>query len=201
METNVGRTILLFITAFCMSLLFSACQSKKSIEEAYQHIYLSKYAIEFPKNKDMLANCINQQIQPCLKLYENAKKGKQLLLSKNSEQALQLTLNTIFTSCRSEKDHQDQICKGAIISLYFFDKPEEDKVILDQLKTAHGSVLSKLLGPSQYAWYSNRPDPASWISHLESLPPDAFPRNGNQVIIEFFRHPLSEYENIGITLL
>lgn len=49
------------------------------------------------------------------------------------------------------------------MSLYFFNKPEEDKVILGKIRTAHAKVLNKLLGPSQYAWYINRPDPTSWI--------------------------------------
>ena len=63
---------------------------------------------------------------------------------------------------------------GAIVSRYFFAKPEEGKIILDKFKTADAAVLSKMLGPSQYAWYINRPDPTNWISYLESLPDDVF---------------------------
>jgi hypothetical protein len=174
------------IVAMLAALAAAAC-ARDRLENAYTLLYASKYAIEFPVSEEHMQRCSRDKAQTCYELVRQAREGKQILLAAPKERALETTLDTIVTSCPSAK--REQICLGAVIALYFFREPEQDTRIRKRLLSSGNTVLHKVLGPSLFAWYGNRPQPELWIEALRKLPPDAFPREGKQTVLDAFAQP------------
>jgi hypothetical protein len=181
--------------------LIGSCSRSAALDEAYQRIYLSMFALEFPSSKAAFDNCAQQRIQRCLDLVETARQGKDVLLMMEPEQALRRTLETITSACPDDERERQEICLGAIIALYFFREPEQDALILHAVLDADAVVRQKLLGPVPFAWHRNRPAPERWIEALGKLPNEAFPRTGKENVLKGFGSPPGPYDDGGVRLL
>ena len=178
-------------------MLAPGCGSRDGLDDAYERVYLSMFAIDFPPSRAAFSDCERNRVARCLELVERAKEGKRALLSRST--ALDDTLNTIASTC--DGDERMEVCLGAVVSLYFFGSPDEDARILRMFVAADRLVQQKMLGPAPFSWHANRPTPDRWLDALQALPESAFPRTGKDVVIEGFRSPRGRYSDGGVALL
>lgn len=191
------RSALFSLLCFVMGLF--GCEGM-TLNHAYRNLYLSKYAIEFPDDQATLDNCIATQLATCIKLYEAAREGKQLILSTKPTVALNHVLTAIQERCRPDEQFDVELCKGAVVSLYFFSEPAQDEIILETFKKFPPALQSTILTDSPYAWFSNRPQPKLWEHYIQSLPESDFPRISKQQVIRLFGASIEDHKH-GVVLL
>lgn len=172
-----------------------------SLDNAYRHLYLTKYAVDFPASEKALDYCESNRVKACLDLVALATDGKRRLLAVEPDKALDRTLSTIVASCPLEGPDQQELCLGAIVALYFFREPDLDARMLRVLMKADRAVLRKVFSPSMFAWYYNRPQPKAWIDAVSKLPSDDFPRDGKASVLNAFGASESEGLGDGVRLL
>ena len=72
------RTLAVAAAIVCLNT--TACARRSTLEDAYQRIYLSMFALEFPATRSAFDDCVENQVRSCLDLVELARAGKQTLL-------------------------------------------------------------------------------------------------------------------------
>jgi len=179
----------------------ASCSRHDALSEAYRNLYLTMFGLEFPATRDALNVCERNKIQSCLAVVDRARMGKDVLLAMEPRVALRRTLDTIATTCPKKDPEEEQVCVGASVALYFFRDPELDALILKSVMSADRVTQRKLLGPVPFAWHGNRPRPERWIEALGTLPPDAFPDTGRDVVLKGFTSPADVFSDGGVALL
>jgi hypothetical protein len=187
------------LAAIATLLLASACHSD-NLDNAFQRLHLSKFALGFPSSQEDLDRCVKNNDKQCLDLVAEARMGKERLLALAPENALDRTLETIVAACPSSDQSRQEVCLGAIIALYLFNAPEQDLRIRQALLKADRLILRRALNPSLFAWCNNRPKPEAWVEALKALPADHFPDGRKDAVIKGFAEP-SPGANDGVRLL
>lgn len=179
-------------------LMVSACdESKKSdltvvLKESFSGIYLSRYSKDYPFTKDVLGHCIKNKYEPCLKIYHRVVDAKNTIISSVSDESLEITLNIIESECMIKDDIEASInCHGGIMSLYFYNSPENDKYMLSRLKK-YSEQLKILVFNNDYLWHYNRPDRDLWVKYIETADINWRNENRKENIIEMFNKDISE---------
>jgi hypothetical protein len=162
-----------------------------SDNKAYRQLYLSKYAIDFPQTRAQYDRCRQKPVEPCRKLIEKAEDGKRRILSMGSSRAIEAAFNTIQEYCPDGSSEDEELCKGAIISLFLFDDEEKDRQIRALFTQLPQTVQSEIFGQSPYAWFSNRPQAKPWIQIIQSLPEVQLSTNDKNAVIQIFTHKLN----------
>ena len=187
------------LAAIATLLSVSACQPD-NLDDAYQRLHLSKFALGFPSTKEELDRCVKNNDKQCLDLVAAARKGKETLLALAPDKALDRTLETIVATCPLPEQSRQEVCLGAVIALYFFSEPEQDLRIRQALLKADRLTLQRALNPSLFAWCNNRPEPDEWVEALKALPADHFPDSRKDAVIKGFAEP-SPQASDGVRLL
>ncbi len=169
-----------------------------SLQEAFRAISFIHYGLDFPPNQDIVDRCYANRDESCLRTFEPVIDAKRYIVTQvraDPDRALQITLDTIFKFTEVQADAIDRITNeglseectyhGAIMALYFFNRDEQDRKILDRIKSAPLRVLNSLFG--DYEWQYNRPEPQRWIEFVKALPEKDFPASHKEYIISCFR--------------
>ncbi len=168
-----------------------------SLQEAFRAIYFSHFGLDFPPSQDIVDRCYTNRDESCLKVFERVMDGKRYIVTQvqaDPDRALQITLDSIFQYAVVPADainrnegltKEECIYHGAVIALYFFNRDEQDRKILDRMKSAPLKILDSLFG--NYEWQLNRPEPERWIAFVKALPEKDFPASHKEYIISCFR--------------
>jgi hypothetical protein len=160
---------------------------ERTLQDAFRAIYLSHFGLDFPADEDRANRCYVNRDEPCLRTFERVMDAKRYIVAQaraDPGRVLQITLDTVFQygdmisdpasrTAEGEGFFEASTCDGAIIAFYFFDRDEQDRKILDRLKSASPKVLERLF-VTYYEWHYNRPDPQRWIAFVEALPERSF---------------------------
>jgi hypothetical protein len=210
----------------CISILLAlfpviTCSAKDNrsddlepaLHKAFRAIYLSTYGLNYPGTEDRVANCIARKVKDCLDTFNDVMDAKQLIVDQiqaDPERVLKITLDTIFTYAELVPDpkiplkdpneglHEESTYTGAIMALYFFNRDEQDQVILNRMKKAPLKVLEELFYTAAYAWLHNRPHPERWVAFVETLPENSFSIRRKKTIIDTLK--TTDFEKRGIML-
>ncbi len=222
---HISRVIIL---CFILFILFvCSCNRHKadsdnfssSLNTAFQALWMSKGGLEYPPDQDYLELCKQGKDPGCLKVYKHVQEGKETLLKKiesDPERTLSFTLDTICTQCEYGIDEVanekkgleiEGECLGAITSLYFFNKDQQDKIILDRIKKVSPKVLSWIFVTTRFEWFYNRPKPDRWIEFIKSIPEKTLKEMGGphriiekETRIEEFEKKIDDIEKFGVML-
>ncbi len=189
-----------------------------SLKTTYQRLCATKLGLDYPPRQEIL-DLFKQGKDPGrLKTYQSVQVGKKDLLSKLSidpERTLSFTLDTICTQCEKTDKIEDkeksfelqQQCLGALTALYFFNKDQQDKAILDRLHKASPNVLTWAFSTFRFEWFYNRPKPNRWIEFSKNIPEEILKQMAKppgemqrEYIIERFEKNIDDIDKFGIML-
>jgi hypothetical protein len=185
------------------------------LQEAFRSLYFSNFGRNYPGSAT-LATCTPEKDEPCYKIFNRVMDAKQFIVDQiqlDADLVLGITLNTIFDFAELIPDYEQWVklhpgksipeeltCQGAIIALYFFDQDDQDRVILNRIKTASPDILDRLFHKN-YEWHYNRPDRDRWVAFVESIPEtDFFSASWKRATIEAFRLETPHFREFGIML-
>ncbi len=217
-------TLLLFVCLLFPTICFASDIKNKprkyDLDYAYEDIYRSHFAMDSPYHKEDLDRCIKTGDKDCLFCYSSAKRGRDYLLKRISEdpdEILNITLNNIFNYCDKDlvRDYRSQehiiqahssnlkistLCAGPVISLYYFAQDKYDRVILERLSHAPSKVIKSIF-KGNYEWMYNREDPNRWIRFIEELPDNVMNKDEKKANIEIFQKKKGDYKKFRLMLL
>lgn len=194
--TVLVRTII-FVLFLIPSFSCNAVNSEqKTLEyilpKSFEQIYLAKFGLDFPKTVDTLNRCIQYNDKQCLKAYNEVTEGKRTLQSVSSSHALETTLNIIEKSCLSKDENLANFtCYGGIISLYFYNSPEQDAKILERIKI-YPKKIKNMIFDNEFYWFYNRPNKDVWINAVSTMDVDWEDDTYKQYILSLFRKSIEE---------
>jgi len=200
--------------------LVSACSAENNrngnlepaLQNAFRAIYYSTYGLDYPGDEEGIAHCIAYKDEECLKIFNRVMDAKQFIVAQiqaDPERVLNITLDTIFTyaefmpdpkakqSDPDEELHDVSTDIGAIMALYFFNRDEQDQVILNRMIKAPLKILEYLFY-HPHAWMHNRPHPERWVTFVETLPENSFSIHDKKFLIDTLR--TTDYKKFGIML-
>lgn len=162
-------TSLLSLCVGCNASSKQQPELRAILEKSFEKIYLATNGLEYPSSLSMLNNCIKHNDEGCLKSYNEVLAGKKMIKSVPPVNALDATLDIIESACLSkDKNLANSICYGGILSLYFYDTPEQDSKILSRIKIYPKKIKSIIFG-TDFFWFYNRPNKAVWINAISSM--------------------------------
>lgn len=162
-------------TLIFLLLCISSC-SDNDITSAFKALYLSKYAVEFPQNNAQYRNCINKPLPNCQLLIEKVQEGRNQLESLGSERAIRTAFRYINQYCPSGENRDEELCKGAIISFYFYNDDADDSLIRTLFSELSPIIQSEIFSQSSYEWFHNRQSTTPWIEIIENIPDEHMSR-------------------------
>lgn len=182
---------------FLLVLAFAGCKEQKKtitdVEDSLKYVYtrlcLSKNGLEYPGEEQLKS--WKKEHQPFSKTYLLVQDAKNELMAKikaNPERVLAYTLDTIDTACGySDEDRKamedsaaltiESECLGALTALYYFNEPDQDKVIINRLLKASPVVLGRITDVDWFEWHCNRPNPQVWVEAIKEIPDDQIGRD------------------------
>ncbi|NOV31009.1 hypothetical protein DDY07_14825 [Methylomonas sp. ZR1] len=194
-------TVLVKTIIFALLLILSfSCDAvnteQKNLElllpKSFEQIYLAKFGLDFPKTLDILNRCIQYNDTQCLKAYNEVMEGKKTLQSISSSHVLETTLNIIEKACLSKDENLANFtCYGGIISLYFYNSPEQDAKILQRIKI-YPKKIQNMIFDNEFHWFYNRPNKDVWISAVSTMDVDWKNDTYKQYILSLFRKNIEE---------
>ncbi len=141
---------------------------KKELSKSVKNLYLGKHGLEYPYDQSALDRCLEDQYQPCLRVYNKVKKAKENILSMPADAALSTILNLIQESCDSEDEIQaNYICHGSIMALYFYNDSIHDIKILSAIK-GYNKAIKNIIFNNDFSWFHNRTNKSDWANYLTS---------------------------------
>jgi hypothetical protein len=185
--------VLFLIPSFSCNAVNSEQKTLEYIlPKSFEQIYLAKFGLDFPKTVDTLNRCIQYNDKQCLKAYNEVTEGKRTLQSVSSSHALETTLNIIEKSCLSKDENLANFtCYGGIISLYFYNSPEQDAKILERIKI-YPKKIKNMIFDNEFYWFYNRPNKDVWINAVSTMDVDWEDDTYKQYILSLFRKSIEE---------
>jgi len=164
--------IMLFLFLGCMS----NCKVPNSeqqdltfvLETSFEKISLAKYGLNYPHTKHSLDRCIEYNDRECLDTYHQVAENKNTIqsLAQTNSKSLATTLDIIESACLSKNENiANFVCYGGIMSLYFYDSPEQDAGIRARIKKYPKEIRNRIFN-NNFFWYSNRPDVDAWVTYI-----------------------------------
>ena len=195
--------LLVFSIAGCSNSAKAGKDVEATLDKAFEALNGASLGIEYPPSQEVLDGCIKNKDASCLKAYTNVQDAKKTILKAiddDAGRALNITLDRRMTKCNDKKIFEDDaICIGAIISLYFFNKQNQQQKIMDALRTAP-SVSFKRAFATNFEWMYYRPDPNQWIEFVNSLSDQSMPPDEKKLVIEDFKQSEQEIMKFGVML-
>lgn len=189
--------VLLFSFIFdCFALNNEASDLDVVLQKAFDKIHLSKYGLDYPGTIHVLDSCIKYNDRQCLKVYNNVLAGKKTIQSVSSIKALEATLDIIERACLSKNENlANSTCYGGILSLYFYTSNEQDKKILDRIKTYPKAIRNIIFG-DDFFWYHNRPNKDVWINAISTMDIDWRNDIHKQRVLSLFGKRIEDIEDV-----
>jgi hypothetical protein len=164
------------------------------LQVSFEKIYLAKYGLDYPHTKHALDRCIQHDDRQCLDSYNQVAEGKNTIASLADSKALEITLDVIERACLSNNEKIANVtCYGGIMSLYFYNSPEQDAKIRTRIKK-YPKKIRNMIFNSDFLWYSNRPDVNAWVDYISSADVDWEPKTQKQYISTLFRKNIKEVD-------
>ena len=138
-----------------------------SLTQAFEVVGRVPLYLEFPARPDILGSCERRRDAACLDVYRDVRRAVGLIFRGGRVAALERTLGAIRREC----GHPDipLACRGAVLSLYFFQSDREDQIIVAALQKAEPAVLRAVFAKDYLAhWAGFRPDLARWRAAIET---------------------------------
>lgn len=177
MKLSVFRRCIKVILSGLLLVSLSSCSAAKNkqydltptLQASFEKIYYAKYALEFPHTESALNNCVEYNNNPCLDVFKQFKDGKKIIMSLASDKSLHATLDIIEKACLSEEPTmKDNICYGGLMSLYFYNSREKDRVIFNRIKK-YPSKIKDIVFNNGFLWFHNRPKNKIWVDYISEL--------------------------------
>lgn len=187
----------IFVLFLVLSLSCNAVNNEqKDLElnllKSFDHIYLAKFGLDFPKTVDTLNRCIQYNDKQCLKAYNEVMEGKKKIQSVASTHALEITLDIIEKACLSKDEKLANFtCYGGIMSLYFYNSPEYDAKILERIKI-YPKKIRNMIFDNEFYWFYNRPNKDVWINVVSMMDVDWVNNTYKEHILSLFRKNIEE---------
>lgn len=160
--------------------------------KSFDQIYLAKFGLDFPKTVDTLNRCFQYNDKQCLKAYNEVMEGKKSIQSVSSALALETTLDIIEKSCLSKDEKLANFtCYGGIISLYFYNSPEQNDKILERIKI-YPKKIRNMIVDNEFYWFYNRPNKGEWINLVSTMDVDWVNNTYKQHVLSLFRKSIKE---------
>lgn len=160
--------------------------------KSFDQIYLAKFGLDFPKTLDTLNKCFQYNDQQCLKAYNEVMEGKKSVQSVSSALGLETTLDIIEKSCLSKDEKLANFtCYGGIISLYFYNSPEQDAKIIERIKI-YPKKIRNMIVDNEFYWFYNRPNKDEWINLVSTMDVDWVNNTYKQHVLSLFRKSIEE---------
>jgi hypothetical protein len=165
------------------------------LRTSFDKIYLAKGGLEYPHTKQSLNRCIQYNDAQCLDTYNQVLNGKETIKSLADNQTLEATLDIIEEACLSKnEDIANFTCYGGIMSLYFYNTPEQDEKIRARIKKYPKTIKSLIFNHSFY-WYQNRPNPNEWIDYVSTLDIEWENTLQKEYLVDLFKKNFSDIDD------
>lgn len=192
MRHGGGLILSCILIVSAQSLTVFAGGSDKEIpqqEQVFSRLSLATNGLEFPHSHEVLSICKRTKSAGCLKTYQRAMDAKNTLKANLTQQSLLETLEVINRTCASKSKPSDSlVCTGALLSLFFYNNPSFDEIIIDNIKKMSLVDRSRIF-EHHYHWYGNRPNPKLWIDYIQSAPIDWTTPESRRITLEYFSAP------------
>ena len=188
---------LVFITSSCTSANEKNDDVVSTLNSSLSVISLARLGLEFPHTDEQLEICIKHESKGCVDVYNNVKEAKKTILSLPADETLKTTLNIIEETCVSEDPEVIYgICYGGLMTLYFYDSPAQDKIILERI-SQFPNIIKELTFNNELYWFHNRPKPNLWVEYLSTLDItwEREPGLQKEFVINRFKKSISEVED------
>jgi hypothetical protein len=164
------------------------------LQTSFEKIYLAKYGLNYPHTKNSLSRCVQYDNRPCLDCYHQVAEGKNTIESLADSKALVTTLDIIERACLSKSERiSNFVCYGGIMSLYFYNSPEQDAKIRARIKKYPKKVRNKIFN-SDFFWYYNRPDFNVWTTYISAVDVDWKHETQKQHISELLKKNIEDVD-------
>lgn len=145
-----------------------------------------------PHTENALNHCVEYNNEPCIKVYKHFKDAKNTLLSLSSDKSLTATLNIIEQACLSKEENMaTNICYSGIMSLYFYDSPEQNAVIFKRMRE-YPKAIKNIVFNHNFLWFHNRPSYINWNDYISMLDIEWVRKNKKQSIMTQFKKSIDE---------
>lgn len=162
------------------------------LQASFEKLYYAKYALDFPHTESALNHCVEYNNEPCIKVYKHFKDAKNTLLSLFSDKSLTATLNIIEQACLSKEENMaTNICYGGIMSLYFYNSPEQDAVIFKRMRE-YPKAIQNMVFNHNFFWFHNRPSYINWNEYISMLDIEWVRKNKKQSTMTQFKKSIDE---------
>lgn len=203
MLTRLKKIMLLFVLPLflgCMAdckVLNSEQQDLTFIlQTSFEKISLAKYGLNYPHTKQSLDRCIEYNDQQCLDTYHQVLENKNTVqsLARTNSKSLATTLDIIESACLSKNENiANFVCYGGIMSLYFYDSPEQDAEIRARMKKYPKQVRNRIFD-NVFFWYYNRPDVDAWVNYISVADVDWSDEGQKTYTIDRFKKRIEEVD-------
>jgi hypothetical protein len=199
MSIDVSKRFTLIIFSIVMGCLIGCATNSNQqhdltylLQTSFENIYLAKFGLNYPGTKRSLNRCIQYNDRSCLASYQQVLDGKSTIESLVDRNALVTTLDIIERTCLSNNERiSNFVCYGGIMSLYFYNTPEQDAIILKRLKN-YPKIVKNIIFNNDYYWYRNRPDKNVWISTISKMDIDWKHEVQKQHLTELFNKSIND---------
>ena len=165
------------------------------LQSSFDKIYLAKYGLEYPHTKHSLERCIQHKDAQCLDTYNRVQNGKETIKSLADNQALEATLDIIERACLSKnKDFANFTCYGGIMSLFYYNTPEQDEKIRTRIEK-YSIRIKNIIFNNSFYWYHNRPNPDEWIDYVSTLDIEWENNLQKKYLIDLFKKNISDIDD------
>ena len=166
------------------------------LKTSFERIYLAKGGLEYPHSKETLDMCVQSNDKPCLDAFRYVKEAKKTIESLSDRKALDATLDIIEATCLSKNETTANFtCFGGIMSLYFYNSPDQDAKILARVKR-YPKTIRNMIFNNEFYWFHNRPNFNSWISYIATADVDWEYTIQKQHITDMFKIGIEEVDGL-----
>ncbi len=164
------------------------------LQTSFDNVYLAKHGLDYPHTQNFLNKCIEKNDQKCLDAYNQVLNGKNRILSLSNTNSLETTLDIIEKTCLSEDENiANFTCYGGIMSLYFYNSPAQDKIILSRIKK-YPKAVKNIIFNHEFLWYHNRPENNVWINYISSVDVNWEQDIQKQFILNMFKKRINQID-------
>jgi hypothetical protein len=165
-----------------------------TLKTAFERLYLAKGGLEYPHSKEALDNCTQHNDKACLDAFNQVNHAKDVIASSADIKTLETTLDIIEATClSSDEETAPFICYGGIMSLYYYNAPDQDTLIMNRMER-YPKTIRNMIFNNEFYWYLNRPDPNKWIRFLESADIHWDDRPQKMYTLDMFKKKLDELD-------
>lgn len=189
-----------FVLLLVLSFICKAVNNEQKdlefiLQKSFDQISLAKLGLEYPHTEHTLNKCIQYNDKQCLRAYNEVMEGKKMIQSVSSTNALETTLDIIERACLSKDENMANFtCYGGIISLYFYNSPEQDARILERIKI-YPKTIRNIIFSNEFFWFYNRSNKDVWVNAISAMDIDWENDIHKQFILSLFKKSIEEADS------